>query len=183
MKKVKKILKSPWTIAIASAFLAPIATMIVDAIMKKPLLSTLWIVVKALWNGIVSFLNFNIKVWWLLIGIGVIIGALVIIAKVVDVQEEKQPKFLSYKEDFFGAWKWSWRWEQNAYNKKWNVDNIRAHCPQCDTPMFSNDSESHFRCPRCDFSTYGSNHKKRYEIEALIIDNLERKDREGTNLD
>ena len=93
---MKKFWKSPWTIAIVSAFLAPIATMIIDAIMKKPLLSTLWTVIKTLWGWIVAFLTLDLKVWWVLLGIGGIIGILIIIAKISDAkQEDSEPEFLS----------------------------------------------------------------------------------------
>ena len=180
---MKKILKSPWTIAVVSAFIAPIATIIIDAIMKKPLLSTLWNVIKTIWSWIITFLTFDLKVWWVLLGIGVVIGILIIVAIVSDAkQEEREPEFVSYKEDYFGGWKWSWNWNFNRYDMKWHVDDIQAHCPKCDTPMFYDYRDTVFECPRCKFKTdYRSKHKSRVEVEAIIIDNLNRKEKEANN--
>lgn len=172
---MKKIWKSPWTIAIVSAFLAPIATIIIDAIMEKPFLSTLWIIIKTLWRWLGAFLTFELKVWWVLLGIGGIAGVVIIAAIIRDIEEDNQPAFLSYKEDYFGSWKWSWVWKQYNHDKKWYIESLKAHCPHCGTPMFSDDYELNFRCPRCDYSTnYGGKHKRSYEVKALIIDNLNR---------
>lgn len=171
---VKKIWKSPWTIAIVSAFLAPIATIIIDAIMKKPFLSTLWSVIRTLWSWIITFLTFDLKVWWVLLGICVIIGIFFVIAKISDAkQEDKEPEFLSYKNDTFCSWKWSWEWQLFNRDKKWHVVNLKAHCPKCDTPMFHDSYETSFQCPRCNYqSRYGEEHKRSQEVEAIIIDNL-----------
>ena len=181
---MKKFWKSPWTIAIFSAFLAPIATMIIDAIMKKPLLSTLWTVIKTVWGWIVAFLTLDLKLWWVLLGIGCIIGILILIAKIYDVKHEhNDPEFLSYKEDYFGSWRWSWDWRFNEYDMKWHIDDdsVVAHCPNCDTPMFHDYHDTAFECPRCQFKTdYKSKHKKRRDVKVLIIDNLNRKARENS---
>ena len=181
---MKKFWKSPWTIAIVSAFLAPIATMILDAIMKKPLLSTLWSVIKTIWRWIIAFLTFDLKVWWVLLGIGGIVGILIVVAKIFDAKQgDSNPEFVSYKEDYFGGWKWSWDWKFNSYVRKWHIDNISAHCPQCDTPMFHDSDDTTFQCPRCSFRTdYRSKHKRRSEVEAIIIDNLNRKAKNNTGV-
>ena len=181
---VKKFWKSPWTIAIVSAFLAPVATMIVDAIMKKPLLSTLWSVIKTIWSWIIAFLTLDLKMWWVLLFIGVVVEILIIIAKISDAkQEDSNPEFVSYKEDYFGGWKWTWNWHFNKYDMKWHIDDdsVVAHCPKCDTPMFHDRHDTAFECPRCRFKTdYRSKHTTRQEVKVLIIDNIERKNKQNS---
>ena len=175
---MKKIFKSKWFIAIVSAFLPPIATLIVDAIAKKPILSTLLSVIKTIWGWIVSFLTFEIQVWWILLGIGVIILGLFIATKIYDSRQEDGPSFLSYTEDIFGSWKWSWDWKLYKYDGKWHVEGIKAHCPDCDTPMFHDSWEIEFSCPRCNYrNRYGDHHKHSKEVEALILDNISRKNK------
>ena len=108
---LKKFLKSPLGIAIITAFLTPVATLIVDAITKKTFFTTLLRVVKCIWSWIVAFLTFELKVWWVLLGAGVLIGILIIISKLYDAKhKDSDPEFVSYKEDNFGGWKWSWNW-------------------------------------------------------------------------
>lgn len=171
---MKKVLTSPWTIAIVSAFLAPIATLIIDAIMKKPLLSTLIEVLKTILKLVVSFLTFDIKVWWIIVSIVVIVLSLSLYAKVLDSKENKTA-FLEYTEDIFEQWKWSWDWEKRSYDANWHINNLKAHCPKCDTPMFPNINGTVFSCPRCGSRNCMTKHKQLYEIEAVILDNLRRK--------
>ena len=182
-EKIKRFSKSPWTLALMPVLFGTMLTAIYDAIKDKPILSTLWGWIKTIWGWIVAFLNFELKVWWVLIGISVIIAVLIIISKLSNEKENTLPSFTSYKEDIFGEWKWSWDWHLNSYDKKWHVDNLRAHCPKCDTPMFHDNSDIRFQCPRCGFETnWGSNHKNRFEVEAIIIDNLERKKKDSVDV-
>lgn len=176
---MKKFWKSPWAIALVPVFLGTILTAIYDAIKDKPILSTLWGWIKAIWGWIVAFLNFELKIWWILLGIAGIIAVLFFIAKLSSEKETNLPSFTSYKEDSFGGWKWSWDWRLNSYDRKWHIDNLRAHCPKCNTPMFHDISDANFQCPRCDFHTdYSIKHKTRSEVEAIIIDNLDRQNKQ-----
>ena len=100
---------------------------------------------------------------------------LFIIIKLSENTDKFKPKFASYKEDVFAGWKWTWEWRFNNYKGSWEITNLQAHCPECDTPMFHDKYDSDFQCPRCDFCTdYRSSHKRRNEIEAIIIDNVKR---------
>ena len=118
------------------------------------------------------------KVWWVLLGIGAIILALIIIAKISDSKESEPPAFLVYKKDKIGDWNWSWDWEFNRYDYKWHIKDLKAHCPKCDTPMFHDAHDTKFQCPRCNYETdYRTKFKRRSEVEAIIIDNLHRQEK------
>ncbi len=126
---------------------------------------------------ILKFLNFEIRVWWIIVFLIGAIGILYLIDK-FQVKEPDSPNNLIYKKDNFKGWLWTWQWEWNAYQNSWNVSNLKAHCPKCetlliDTKYFTN--EISFDCPRCSF-----NHKERdielpSKIEMLILDNIRRK--------
>lgn len=177
MDVLKKFWKSPWTIAIVSAVVGPIVTVIIDAILDKPFLTTLGNIFVFCWKGIITFLNFELKLWWVLLGLFGLVLILYLCAKISGNEEEK-PEFTLYKEDSFGGWKWSWGWAYNSYDKKWHVKDIQAHCPNCNTPMFHDEYDTVFQCPRCSFKVeYGHKHKTRSEVEALIIDNLNRREK------
>ena len=62
--------------------------------------------------------------------------------------------------------------------KVWEIEDIYAHCPQCDTLLIDHTgrySGYHFTCPRCKFDARGDECEKSYEIQTLISDNIERK--------
>ena len=176
---MRKFLKSPLGITIIAAFLTPVATLIVDAITKKTFFTTLLSVVKCIWSWLITFLTFELKVWWVLLGAGVVIGILIIISKLYDAKhKDSDPEFVSYKEDNFGGWKWSWRWCFNKIDKTWDIEDnsIIAHCPNCETPMMHDHYETSFECPRCQFKTdYSRKHKTSHEVKVLIIDNVKRR--------
>lgn len=73
---MKKFLKSPWTISIASALLSFLLTVIYDLIKGKQILSTVGSILAVIWNAVVTFLTFNLKVWWVIVGIVVILFVL-----------------------------------------------------------------------------------------------------------
>ena len=178
---MRRFRKSTWALALVPVILSAILTAIYDAIKDKPILSTLWIWIKTFCSWVVSFLNFELKVWWVLLGIALIIFVLFIIIKLSENTDKFKPEFASYKEDIFAGWKWSWEWHFNTYKGSWQVDNLQAHCPECDTPMFHDDYDRNFQCPRCGFRTdCFSEHKNRHEVEAIIIDNVNRKTGKNT---
>lgn len=181
---MKKFLKSPWALALVPVVFSTILTAIYDVIKENPILSTLWGWIKVIWNWMLAFFNIELKIWWVLFGIASIIIVLFLVAKFARKNETTLPEFASYKEDTFGGWKWSWEWQFKRYDGKWHIDNLRAHCPKCNTPMFHDDGDTVFQCPRCDFETdYRSKHKRRNEVEAIIIDNLDRQRKQHADVD
>lgn len=172
---MKKVLKSPYTITILGGLIVLIVwSLISDYMSGDKLLTMFSTILTSVYGAIISFLTFDIKVWWLLLGIAcAIIIALIIASSKPQVQTK--PKFRNYTHDHFRTWKWSWNWQFSDYKSGWHVANLRAHCPQCDTPMFHDQNEDVFQCPRCQFQSGYKNHEKSHEVEAIIIDNLDRK--------
>lgn len=174
---MKNFLKSPWTISITTAVFSFFLTVIYDIIKKKQLLSTMKAILLSLQNGFVAFLNYELKVWWILLGIVALFLLLLIISGIKNGEgKDNKPDFIDYTEDHFGDWKWSWEWRYNTLKATWYLSQLKAHCPKCDTPMFLDSDGYLFRCPRCGFVSYQRNgYKKSYDVHALIIDNLNRK--------
>lgn len=171
---MKKFLKSPWTIGISTTLLGFILTVGYDLIKGKQVFTTIGKFFSVLWGWIIAFLTFDLQVWLVLVGIAVIFCALYVVVKISDNKEQVKPNFTNYTQDHFRLWKWSWSWEWSSYYKKWRVANLQAHCPKCDTPMSHDSYEDIFQCPRCSFRAEYDNHEKSYEVEAVIIDNLNR---------
>lgn len=178
---MKKFWTNPWTITIGGVLLSFALSVLRDLVKGIKTLSTVKIVFSAIWRAIIAFLNFDLKVWWVLIGIAVILAILWIVLKRDKENEEKlleenkRPDFTSYTEDHFRTWKWSWEWKYNTYMGEWNVDNLKAHCPKCDTPMQHDLAETAFECPRCQYGSYYEDHEVSSQVKAVIIDNIKRK--------
>ena len=94
---MKKILKNPWILGIGTTVIGGIAlSFILDWIKGVDWSSTLKAVVNFIVNAIVSFLNFELKVWWILIAVALIVLALFFIAKYYDEKSKNEkPSFLS----------------------------------------------------------------------------------------
>ncbi len=171
---MKKFLKSPYAITILGGLMVLIIWSRISDYTSGDKLSTVFsTILTSIYGGIIAFLNFNIKVWWLLLGITCIVVVALIAGR--KPQEETEPEFKKYTQDHFRTWKWSWKWTFSDYRRGWRVSDLRAHCPKCDTPMQHDPFEDVFQCPRCRFQSQYDNHEKSCEVEAVIIDNLDRK--------
>ncbi len=176
---MKKVLRSSWTIGVATTLLGFLLTVGYDLLKGKHIFTTIALFCSTLWSWMISFLNFELKVWWILIALAVLAAVLFLVSKLGGAKEETKPDFTSYQSDKFRLWRWSWDWTFDTYEHKWHVKDLKAHCPQCDTPMISDRYEDVFQCPRCRFRAGYDNHEKSYEVEAVIIDNLDRKKSKG----
>jgi hypothetical protein len=174
--KNRSWLKSPWTISIGTALFSLLLTMGYDYSKNKPILSTILQILKGIWNFIILFLNFNLKVWWLIAGIIVIITIIYLVISLKQ-KETFKPDFYNYREGKFKLWRWSWSW--NYSRNSWHISDLTAHCPNCDTPLINYTSIYGlvFDCPRCDFKAEGSQCDEPHKIEMIILDNIERKRR------
>ncbi|HYE08636.1 MAG TPA: hypothetical protein VEF53_00500 [Patescibacteria group bacterium] len=176
--KNKNWIKSSWTISIGTAIFSLLLTMGYDYSKSKPILSTILQILKEIWNFTILVLNFNFKVWWLIVGIIVLIAItyLVINSK---PEETFKPDFYSYREGKFKLWRWSWNWKWNNSKNVWCISDLTAHCPNCDTPLIEHSSIYGliFDCPRCDFRAKDSQSDEPNKIEMIILDNIERKRR------
>jgi Ca2+/Na+ antiporter len=173
---MKKWLKSPWCISIYTALFSFLLTVIYDLIKGKQILSTIGLIFVTMWNWILTILNFKLKVWWIISGILLMLFVLYFIFKLSELREEAKPEFTNYREDHFTHWKWVWDWEKKSYENTWHVVNLTAHCPKCDTPMidFTKFSGTTYKCPRCSYITSDYECDYAYEIEQVIIDNVNR---------
>ena len=71
-----------------------------DWIKGVNLLSTLKSVIKFVVKAIVAFLNFDLKLWWVLIAIALIVVVFIIIAKILEAKDKSNPvSFLHYTKD------------------------------------------------------------------------------------
>ena len=108
---MKRFFKSPWVIGIGTTVVGGvILSIVIDFIRKVSILSTAKIVVQSCWQFFLSFLNFKIKIWWLLIALVVILSIIIVIAKIKIVKNDKiRPPFLEYTHDDLLDYSWEWK--------------------------------------------------------------------------
>jgi len=172
----EKWTKAPWTISIVTAIFSLLLTMGYDYSKSKPVWTTIWSILKWIGNFFWGILNFDLKVWWLILGTLILILVIFIISK-FQKDEGFKPDFYNYREDKFKKWKWTWSWEWNNSKNSWSISNMRAHCPNCDTPLIEHSSiySLIFDCPRCDFKASDNQCDNPHKIERIILDNIDRK--------
>lgn len=170
---MKKFWNSKWTFALITSFAGTLFTVFIDWLKKKDIFSTLKLVFTTVWRWLLAFLNFEIKVWWILVALGVLVVILWVIAKIANAKESDPPAWMQYTEDRFTDWKWSWTWEKGPYGK-YQVANLVAHCPKCDTPMRHDNYDTVFHCSRCQYDS--RRHKDNHDDVLIVIhDNIQRK--------
>jgi hypothetical protein len=175
--KDKNWMKSPWTIGIGTAIFAAILNFILNNYFKTPMLSAIWQILKGIWNFAISVLNFNLKVWWVIVAI---IAIFVVIYLVAYLKPEKafRPDFCNYTEEKFKRWRWSWNWKWNNWENAWCISDLTAYCPNCDTKLTENPNyRLRFDCPRCDLSATDIECDDPHKIQRIILDNIEREKR------
>lgn len=80
---MKKWAKNPWVLGIGTTVIGGVLlSLLLDWIQGIDWLSTFKNVMRFIFNGVVFFLNFEIKVWWLLIAIAIIVVGLFVVAKI-----------------------------------------------------------------------------------------------------
>ena len=151
-----------------------ILTIIGDVIKGERILSTFVDVIAWIWKALIIFLTFEIKVWWILIGICLLILGLWIYSKVIDSKEEKEPviPFLDYTQDILLGYKWEWTWEKDYFGK-YGAENVHPICDKCDTPLVSQYT-GRLKCLRCN-KTYQKELPDINNVKMMIHDNVKRK--------
>jgi len=168
-------IKSPWTIGIATTILGFLLSMLNDNIKDVPVLTTIGSVFNWIGHLLWTILDFDIKVWWIILAIMLLILALWIYSK-LEKKEITKPEFCEYREDNFTHWKWTWNWEYSNTRSGWVVTRMEAHCPKCHTPMMNNASFGlNYTCPRCDYSAINDQCDNPVKIERVILDNIDRR--------
>lgn len=174
-KKAKKILSNPWTIAIGSGLVLSLISIVVDYVDKKKVFTTYVAVVKGIWKLLISFLIYDLKAWWVLIGVAVVVFGLYLYSRYLDIKEtaQSEPPFFKYTNDFLLGYKWEWIWEKH-YDGKYDAENIHPVCDKCSTPLIVNCySYEKAKCIRCG-KTYHKDFPEIEHVKLLIRDNAKR---------
>ena len=166
----KSIINSPWGVGLGTTLFGFLLTLTNDYFKKTPFLTTVGNLVKKIINFTVFILNFKVKIWIILAIIILLFLIVFIISKNSNETKPEYPSFYNYREDQLKGFKWSWSWSKSS--EGWYVDNLKPHCPKCDTPMEINYYSSG-ECPRCDY--YASEMSSVDKIERIILDNINRK--------
>jgi len=171
--KIENWKKSPFVLSLVTSIPPFLLTVCYDYFKDKPVFTTFFSILKWLGKFLWSILNFDLKVWWVVLSIIIFFFIIIIITR---FQKEDVPLFLSYKEDKFKNWKWTWDWRFSNRKKAWTISNMQAHCPNCDTSMIDRSDSIwiNFECPRCGFMAHGNQCDEPYKIERIIFDNIDR---------
>jgi len=182
MKKAAKWLKSPWGVSIGTALFSFLLTVGYDVLKEKPILSTIVSIIDAVRLFIIRLMNYQLRVWWVLLGLLFVVIILYIITKAFSVKDSNSqvPSFMNYTTDNISGWDWSWDWEK-GYDGKYGVVNLHPVCPKCSTPLIQErDYSSTAKCLRCDFTENRSVPNFEH-ITMLIYDNVKRSHKEATS--
>jgi hypothetical protein len=129
---MKKFVKNPWVLAIGSTVIGGVLlSFVLDWIKGVDWLSTLKAVANFTVNAIVAILNFELKVWWVLVGIGLSITVLIIYVMIQDKKSRRNPApFLSYTKDSMLGYTWEWGYEK-TYTGNYTISNLHPVCSKC----------------------------------------------------
>lgn len=144
---------------------------------KNPFLTSLIDIVTWLWTGLINILNFELRLWWLLVGLASLILVLYLISLFQKEEPTSTTDFADYVEGRFINWKWTWNWKWHESKKAWVINDLTAHCPKCDTPLIEYSGNDSFECPRCNYFSTNYKSEKPYKIERIILDNINRKNK------
>ncbi len=158
--------RDPWLIAIFGI----IGTKAFDYFTGIPIIKYIAEGLSFLLKWLLVFLTFNIQIWWLLIAIGIILGGKYLIYKYGIFK----PEFYHYRSDKFFVLQWEWSWKK--IDGKWQVYNLHAKCPKCNTRLVPIENKlSDLICSRCAYSNVNDYEDEPRRISNLIYDNLTRK--------
>lgn len=129
---MKNFMNNPWVIAIGSTVIGGVlVSFVLDWINGVDWLSTLKTVVNFIVNAIVAFLNFELKVWWVLVAIALLFMALIVISKIHDTKKNNNPiPFLSYTKDSILGYAWEWGYRKNL-DGKYTITDLHPVCSKC----------------------------------------------------
>ena len=172
---MKKFVRNPWFLGIGTTVVGGvILSFVLDWIKGVDLLSTLKTVLNFIGDFIVSCLNFELKVWWLLIAVALIILGLFVMAKVSKVKHQNAPPFfLTYKKDFLLGYTWEWEYTK-GYDGKYSISNLHPICSECEMILKQCGSYgSQMECLRCGKTKQWTN-SLRDDARMLIEDNIKK---------
>lgn len=176
-EKTNNLLMNPWVVTTGSGLIILLVTIIIDVITATKIFSTIGSLFVYIWKAIIVFMNFELKVWWVLIGIILLTFVLYLWAKYIDCQESKfdKPEFIEYTQDTILQYKWKWNWRKDSKDIYY-ISDIYPICPYCDTPL--SDSTKDFigiyTCLRCNKRTI-TPIPNIDDVKMLIRDNIRRR--------
>ena len=175
--KLKKIIMNPWTVSVGSGLVVLLVTVVIDIFTAEKIFSTIKKILVAVWTFLLTLLNFEIKVWWLLIGIAVLIFALWFWVKHLDSKQSAPtaPAFLEYTKDTILGYKWKWTWEKD-YLGKYRIEQLHPICSKCDTPLVDSVTGygGRYTCLRCNNGT-NKPMPDFNNVKMMISDNVRRR--------
>lgn len=129
---MKKYVNNPWMLGIGTTVIGGVLlSFVMDWINKVDWLSTLKAVISFIAKAVIAFLNYELKVWWVLVAIAVLFVLLVIYVKILDAKPNSNPTaFLSYRTDFVLGYSWEWDYEK-SYDGKYTISNLHPVCSEC----------------------------------------------------
>lgn len=176
--KLKNFLMNSWTVTIGGGLtLSVIISVINDFVKKEQVFSTINTIFSTICKVLLVILNYRIKVWWLLLGIIILILIFFIFVKYLDYTHtiSIKPDFLEYTQDIILGYKWKWNWQKDIYGK-YCIEGLCPICSQCDTPLIEELYRYgiHYKCLRCN-KEYYENIPDFDHVKMMITDNVRRK--------
>lgn len=167
---MKKALKNPWVLGIGTTVVGGvILSFVIDWMNGVNRSSTLKMVVTFMGDVVVAFLNFNLKVWWVLVSITVLVLGFFLFVKIYDAKTQSTtPAFLEYKKDFISGFSWEWEYKKN-YDGKYVITNLHPVCSKCG--MILKWDVWEVECLRCK-TTKLWDESCRHDVQMLIEDNI-----------
>lgn len=170
---MKKWAKNPWVLGIGTTVIGGVLlSLLLDWIQGIDWLSTFKNIMRFIFNGVVSFLNFEIKVWWLLIAIAIIVVGLFVVAKISGSQSNNIPHtFLQYTKDYMLGYSWEWTYSK-MYDGKYTISNLHPVCTKCGMRLKQGGLYgTEMECLRCN-TTQNWEDSVAYDAQLLIEDNI-----------
>lgn len=172
---MKKFMKNPWVLAIGSTVIGGVLlSFVLDWINGVDWTTTIKIVIQFIANTIIAFLNFELKVWWLLIAVALFVLVLFVIAKYYDAKSKNEkPSFLNYTKDSVLGYTWEWEYSK-GYDGKYTIKNLHPVCSKCGMILKQGGVYGlQMECLRCN-KTQQWKDSLRDDARILIEDNIKK---------
>ncbi|MHC1776255.1 MAG: hypothetical protein AB9834_12690 [Lentimicrobium sp.] len=175
MRKNQTWKSNSWVIGIGTSLIASIIYAKIQSVISgQSFFSTVWHWITLLYEFVLRFFNIEIKLWVILLTLLIIFLVSKIVRTSRGVKEQVGFDFKNYKTDYLQGFQWNWGWEFNLLYNKYVVSAITPECTECNTNLLVN-HYGYYYCPRCKKEYWSLKNDILVDIEALIIDNLNRK--------
>lgn len=179
---MKKFMKNPWVVGIGTTVISSLLlTLINDWINKVDWLTTLKAVLRFIGNAIVTFLNFELKVWWLLVALALLFAALLIYVIILDTKQKNIPiPFLSYTTDSALGYTWEWEYRKTS-DGRYTINNLHPVCSRCGMILKQGGMYGwEMKCLRCN-TTHQWKDDYLSDAQMLIEDNIKKRFQQKTD--